>query len=103
MEPQNVPPDAMRTAVGSASQCWFKALDQRRISVHSKNWVVHVTGIHADGSDLWIQIVPAGHPTGSIVLHVSLHTTIDETVAALEAAWSEKPPDRSVIHLTPAA
>jgi len=96
MKPQNVLPDAMRTAVGPPAQWWFNALDQRRIGVRSKNCLVHVTGIHADGSDPWIQIVPVGHPTRSIVLH----TTIDEAV--LEAAWSETPTDRSVIHLTQA-
>lgn len=102
MEPARAP-EAVRSALDSAVQWWFNALDQRRIRVRSGRWVVQVTGIHTDGADLWIQIAPAGHLTRSLVVHVSVQTTIDEAVAALEAAWSERRTDRTVIDLTRAA
>jgi hypothetical protein len=103
MEPSNVSPDGTCTGAGADVQRWFYALDQRRIDIGSRSWVVEVTGIHADDAELWIQLAPVGRPDRGIVLRVSPHTTINEAKAALEKAWSGPVTRRPVIDLTQAA
>ena len=87
----------------SSMEWWFEALDHRRVGLGGRSRVALVTGIHADGADLWIQVTALGEPFRSIVLHVSRRTTVYDAVAALREAWSDGPPDKSVIHLAPAA
>lgn len=100
MEPLNTASNVIHPSLDSATQWWFNVLDQRRIGSRSKSWIVQIAGIHADGSDLWIQSAPSGQPTRSIVLHVSTQASVGEAMTALEEAWSEKLADRTVIHLT---
>jgi hypothetical protein len=82
---------------------WFKALDKRRIGPVGKRRIALVVGIHSDRSDLWIQVMQAGDPTRTLVLHVSDQTTIDEAVAALNDSWFGDHRDRSVVDLSRAA
>ena len=102
MDPRNLSSRLPRRT-RSPIQWWFKALDKRRIGPPGKARVALVAGIHTDATDLWIQVMAAGDPTRSVVLHVSHYTTIHDAVAALTEAWSDGPSDRTVIHLAPAA
>jgi hypothetical protein len=87
----------------SSVQWWFHALDKRRIGPTGRHRVALVTGIHADKSDLWIQVTQAGDSTRTLVLHVSEHTTVDEAVAALNDTWFGRHQERSMIDLSRAA
>ena len=62
---------------------WFRALDHRKIHVGLSEWLVQVTGIYVDEGDVWIQISDRLRPGGSVVLHVSSTTSIDQAIRAL--------------------
>ena len=80
---------------------WYRALDQRQITIGSKCWLALLRGIHVHDGDLWIQISHAEAPEQSVVLHVSPHTSIDSALAAART-WSLRGPDPSTVHVTPA-
>ena len=65
---------------------WFAALDQRMIQVGAERWHAHVVGIHGEGGELWIQIVPAHEPDRGVVVHCWHMQAIDEVIAALRTA-----------------
>ena len=82
---------------------WFERLDQFRVGNGPTSSVIEVTGIHADGSDLCIQIESIGARRTGMVLHVSAETTLDQAVAALEAVLAEPLIGRGVFDATRAA
>jgi hypothetical protein len=63
--------------------CWFRALDQRRIETETYCWIAHVIGVHLADGEVWIQIAPVNTPEHSLVLHVTESTSIDLAVTAL--------------------
>ena len=63
--------------------CWFRALDQRRIRVGLHEWLLQVTGIYADHDDVWIQIGDGFSDGGSVLLRVSSSTSVDQALYAL--------------------
>ena len=80
---------------------WFRALDQRRIRVGHKDWLLHVTGIFLDRDDnVWIQIADAYAEGGSILLRVSSGTSIDDALNALEKQRLTAPANPIVIVAT---
>ena len=70
----------------TTSDRWFAALDQRMIHVGAERWHAHVVGIHGEGGELWIQIVPAHQPDRGVVVHCWHMQAIDEVIAALRTA-----------------
>jgi len=62
---------------------WFRALDQRRIFLGMREWLVHVTGVYVDEGDVWIQIADGSSAGGSVVLRVSATTPTEDALRAL--------------------
>jgi len=78
---------------------WYHALDQRQLTIGKRPWPALVSGIHAHGANLWIQISHADNPEESLVLRVSRDTSIDAAIATAQA-WSAFQPDPRAIDLT---
>jgi len=74
---------------GNLADRWFYALDRRRIVTGMRSWIMHVTGIHLDGREVWIQIAPGRTRDRGLVLHASEWTTIDQAIAAVTAGPPE--------------
>lgn len=62
---------------------WFRALDQRRIYTGADEWLIHVTGIHVENSEVWVQIAETLGQGGSILLRVNSRTSVGRAVRAL--------------------
>lgn len=73
------------TRLGAADR-WFQALDQYTAVVGGERWTLHVMGIHASNSSLWIQLQPAPDVTPGIVLKVSTGTRLERALEVLGAA-----------------
>jgi hypothetical protein len=72
-----------RTDGAGITEKWFQALDHRRVGSGKRAWDVIVTGIHASGTDCWIQIASAADETRQLLLRVSSQTTIDDAIQVL--------------------
>ena len=80
---------------------WFRALDQRRIRVGHREWLLHVTGIFSGRDDnVWIQIADAHADGGSILLRVSSATSVEDALHALEKQRLTAPAHPIVISAT---
>ena len=65
---------------------WYRALDKKVVDLGSESMLVDVVGIHAEASELWIQLANENLPCEEVVLHVSRWTTLAQVLAAM-ARW----------------
>jgi hypothetical protein len=79
---------------------WFRALDQRRIRIGLREWLLQVTGIYEDNDDVWIQIADACPEGGSVVLRVSADTSVDHALRALAQRQLRAPAHPDIITAT---
>lgn len=62
---------------------WFRALDQRRLHVGLREWLLQVTGIHVEKGEVWIQIANGLCHGASILLRVSAATSVERALSTL--------------------
>jgi len=62
---------------------WFRALDQQKLRVGMRDWLVQVTGIHVEDGVVWIQISDGLRRAGSVLLCVASNTSVTQAVRAL--------------------
>jgi hypothetical protein len=71
---------------------WFQALDQRRVVTPRNEWDILVTGVHAQGSECWIQMADANDERKQLLLRVSKDTTVEAALEAVKAAAQQDKP-----------
>lgn len=76
-------PMATRVSAQELVDRWFRALDQRPISVGLQEWQLQVTGIWVEGDEVWIQLADGSASGASILLHVDSATSIEQAIRAL--------------------
>lgn len=86
-----------------SAAAWFAALDGKWIDAGVRSWAVEVCGVHTDGRDWWIQLVPAGDPEGGLVLHVSGRATAGNALDALRRFSRGELPASPIVHVDRAA
>lgn len=85
---------------------WFRALDQRRIRIGLHEWLLQVTGIYADHDDVWIQLADGVKDGGSILLHVTEGTSVEQALRLLSTRVASPVSTRPLVvavSVTPAA
>jgi hypothetical protein len=76
----------------SLADRWYLALDNQRLQIGARSWVVQVDGIHSQGEDLWIQLSRIGIDDRGLVLHVTAGVEIEEALRLLAARQGETQP-----------
>ena len=61
----------------------FAGIDHRRVEAGARSWIAVVLGIHANDTDLWIQVATQDNPSNSVVLRLSRWATVDHALNAL--------------------
>ena len=95
-----VTPAKSDSSTTSLADRWYLALDNQRLQIGARSWVVQVDGIHRHGDDLWIQLSRIGLDDRGLVLHVSAGVEIDDALRLLAARQGETQPGE-MIQVTP--
>jgi hypothetical protein len=82
-----------------SAAAWFVALDGQWIEAGARSWAVEVCGVHTDGRDWWIQVIPAGDLEGGLVLHVSGRATAGNALDALHRFSLGESPSSQIVHV----
>jgi hypothetical protein len=78
--------------VTSLSDRWYLALDNQRLKIGARSWVVQVDGIHSQGEELWIQLSRIGFEDRGLVMHVTPGVEIEEALKLLADRQPEPQP-----------
>lgn len=76
-------PAADEPPVGHA-HWWFTALDQRPLAVGPERWLTQVVGVHTDGSDVWIQLLPLREQLRDFTIRVSPGMSLDDVLGEIQ-------------------
>lgn len=87
--------------VPSTADRWYAALDNQRIDVSGRSWVVQVDGIHTQGEDLWIQLTRVGFEGRGVVIHVTSSVGIDHALRSLAERRDDVQPGDVVLIAPP--
>ena len=71
--------------LGATGDAWFKALDQTRLAVGPRGFVVQVHGVHVSEGHIWLQLTAANDEDVSFIVRVGAGTTLENVMATLEA------------------